>query len=105
MARVYGVADTISGYANGKTEDTVYENLKSTGHAETVEVSYDPSRVSLNDILQYYLRVVDPTSLNKQGNDVGTQYRTGIYYTDEDDKKIIEEVLKEEQKNIKIKLL
>ena len=105
MARVYGVADTISGYANGKTEDAVYENLKSTGHAETVEVSYDSSRVSLNDILQYYLRVVDPTSLNKQGNDIGTQYRTGIYYTDEDDKKIIEEVLKEEQKKYKNKIV
>lgn len=100
MARVYGVADAESGYANGTTENPKYEDVlyKKTGHAETVKVVYDPQRVSLEKLLQYYLKVVDPTSLNKQGNDRGSQYRTGIYYLDSKEQKRIQEVLHQEQK-------
>ncbi|PIE77080.1 MAG: peptide-methionine (S)-S-oxide reductase, partial [Clostridiales bacterium] len=85
MTRVYGVYDAVSGYANGTTENPSYEDLvyRNSGHAETVKVTYDPSLVDLDILLRYYLRVVDPVSVNKQGNDVGVQYRTGIYYTDE----------------------
>ena len=80
--RIDGVVDVVSGYANGTTENPTYEEVISanTGHAETVSVTYDSSKIDLTDILLYYFKVVDPTTLNRQGNDVGTQYRTGIYY-------------------------
>lgn len=97
MQKLNGVEDAISGYANGKTENPSYYDLKTSGHAETVKVVYNPDIISLEDILAYYLRVVNPVSVNKQGNDVGTQYRTGIYYTDEADKAIIENILAKEQ--------
>lgn len=94
MARVYGVADAVSGYANGRTENPSYEDLiyNDSGHAETVMVTYDPERVSLNRLLGYYFQVIDPTSVNKQGNDQGEQYRTGIYYTEAADLPAIEAV-------------
>ena len=97
MQKLNGVEDAVSGYANGKTENPSYYDLKTSGHAETVKVIYNPDIISLEDILAHYLRVVNPVSVNKQGNDVGTQYRTGIYYTDEADKTIIENILAKEQ--------
>lgn len=97
MQKLNGVEDAVSGYANGKTENPSYYDLKTSGHAETVKVIYNPEIISLEDILAHYLRVVNPVSVNKQGNDVGTQYRTGIYYTDESDKTIIENILAKEQ--------
>lgn len=98
--RIDGVVDAVSGYANGNTKHPSYEEVvhHNTGHAETVAVTYDPARLSLSDILQYYFRVIDPTSLNKQGNDRGTQYRTGVYYTDTADAVIIRDALAQEQK-------
>lgn len=87
MSRIYGVYDVTSGYANGKTENPKYEDLiyNGSGHAETVHVLYDPERVTLKVLLDYYFKVIDPTSINKQGNDRGEQYRTGIYYANEED--------------------
>ena len=78
--RINGVVNTETGYANGKTQDTDYEHIKTTDHAETVKVEYDRSKISLEEILLHYFRIIDPTSVNKQGNDIGRQYRTGIYY-------------------------
>ena len=100
MERIYGVEESVSGYANGKTENPAYEDLlyKNTGHAETVHVRYDPDKVNLNTLLIYYFKVVDPTSLNRQGYDIGTQYRTGIYYTDPEDEAIIQRAIGAEQK-------
>lgn len=97
--RIDGVVDAVSGYANGKTKNPSYEDVsyRDTGHAETVKVTYDADKLSLDDILQYYFRVVDPTSLNKQGNDIGTQYRSGVYYTDPAEKAVIAAALKREQ--------
>ena len=97
--RISGVLSTKCGYANGKTENPSYKEVcqKDTGHAETVEIYYDEEKLPLKNLLRYYLRIIDPTSLNKQGNDQGTQYRTGIYYVEEKDKEIIEAVLKKEQ--------
>ena len=82
--RIDGVLDAVSGYANGTSENPSYEDVvyRKTGHAETVKVVYNPDKLSLDDILQYYFRIIDPTSLNKQGNDRGVQYRTGVYTTD-----------------------
>lgn len=100
LERIYGVADAVSGYANGSTENPSYEDLiyRHTGHAETVKVVYDPERVSMSTLLRYYLRVVDPTSVNRQGNDVGEQYRTGIYYLEPEEREVIEGILAEEAK-------
>lgn len=85
FARIPGVAGTNVGYANGKTANPSYYDIKHTGHAETVQVSYDPRKVSLHTLLEYFFNIIDPTSINKQGNDIGTQYRTGIYYKDKND--------------------
>ena len=97
--RIPGVLSTKCGYANGNTENPTYKEVcqSNTGHAETVEITYDEERLPLKNLLRYYLRIIDPTSLNKQGNDRGTQYRTGVYYIDEKDKATIEAVLAKEQ--------
>lgn len=90
--KIDGVVNTKVGYANGKTEDTDYTRVSSTDHAETLMVEYDEKRISLRKILLHYFRIIDPTSVNRQGADVGRQYRTGIYYTDENDKDMIDNV-------------
>ena len=97
--RVPGVIDVTSGYANGKTENPSYEEVcrAGTGHAETVHISYNPSIISLPSLVQALFRIIDPTSINRQGNDIGEQYRTGVYYTDEIDVPIIKEVFAEIQ--------
>ncbi|EGK15291.1 bifunctional peptide-methionine (S)-S-oxide reductase MsrA/peptide-methionine (R)-S-oxide reductase MsrB [Psychrobacter sanguinis] len=98
MERVDGVVDAISGYANGNpnVKDPSYEQvIAGSGHAETVKVVYDADKIDLETVLKYYFRVIDPTSLNKQGNDRGVQYRTGIYYTDAADKAIIDLALQQ----------
>ena len=80
-----GVTGTEVGYANGPDAAPSYQDVcRSSGHAETVRVDYDPEAVSLTKLLEYYFMVIDPLSVNRQGNDKGIQYRTGIYYTDED---------------------
>ena len=92
-----GVYETEVGYANGKTDDTSYENVASTDHAETVKVCYDKSIISLEEILLHYFRIIDPLSVNRQGNDIGRQYRTGVYYTDDSDSKIIDKIFAYEE--------
>ena len=106
FSRINGVEDAVSGYANGKVETTNYQLIHDTDHAETVKITYDAKVVSLREILLYYFRVIDPLSVNKQGNDVGRQYRTGIYYQNDDDKEIIEKVVaeKEEQLGKKVEI-
>ena len=80
-----GVVRTEVGYANGPDRDVSYEEVcNDSGHAETVMVEYDEEKLPLAKLLGYYFLVIDPTSVNKQGGDVGIQYRTGIYYTEED---------------------
>ena len=101
MERIQGVIDAVSGYANGKGDTTNYQLLHATDHAETVKVTYDPNKISLDKLLQYYFRVIDPTSINKQGNDRGRQYRTGIYYQDGADKAVIEQALAQLQTKYK----
>lgn len=99
-----GILDTSVGYANGNTSDTNYDKIADTDHSETVKISYDKDKLSLQDILEYYFRIIDPTSVNKQGNDVGSQYRTGIYYTNENDKLVIDEILIQKQENYEKKI-
>ena len=98
--RIEGVKGTTCGYANGRTENPSYEDVcrHDTGHAETVKVDFDDEVISLEDLLIYYFRIIDPVSVNKQGNDVGTQYRTGIYYTDESQLPVIKAAIEREQR-------
>lgn len=96
--RINGVFKTQTGYANGKTADTDYSRIASTDHAETVKIDYDISKISLEEILLHYFRIIDPSSVNKQGNDIGRQYRTGIYYENDEDLKTIEKVMEYQRK-------
>ncbi len=100
MSRIAGVYDATSGYANGNTENPSYENViyDNTGHAETVKVVYDSNQVTLKELLDKFFKVVDPTSINQQGNDMGSQYRSGVYYTNEEDVQTIENVIQELEK-------
>ena len=100
FSRIEGVKKTTVGYANGQVESTNYQLIHQTDHAETVHLIYDEKRVSLREILLYYFRVIDPLSVNKQGNDVGRQYRTGVYYTNQADKSVIEQVFTEQEKQL-----
>jgi len=92
-----GIISATSGYAGGKTKNPTYEEVCSgtTGHAEVVEVVYDPAKITLEKILDIFFTVHDPTTLNRQGNDVGTQYRSAIYYNDPNDKETIDKVIRE----------
>ena len=79
-----GVSATEVGYANGPAAAPTYEDVcRSSGHAETVKISYDPEKISLTKLLDYYFMIIDPLSVNRQGEDSGVQYRTGVYYTEE----------------------
>ena len=90
--QVRGVVDTETGFANGHLDNPSYKQVKAgdTGFAETVRIKYDPDVVSLELLLDLYFKSIDPLSLNKQGEDEGTQYRTGIYYTDPSDLPVID---------------
>lgn len=105
--QISGVVDTEVGYANGTTTNPTYEDVctDETGFAETVHVVYDPSKVSLKFLLEMYFKAIDPTSVDSQGPDVGTQYRTGVYYTDSADEAVIHKVFAEEQKHIREKIV
>ena len=95
-----GVKKVVSGYCNGATENPTYKEVCSgeTGHAEAVQIEFDPAVISYKEIVDFFWITHDPTTLNRQGNDIGTQYRSGIYYTSEEQKKIAEESMKEAQK-------
>ncbi|RAZ52928.1 peptide-methionine (R)-S-oxide reductase [Campylobacter hyointestinalis subsp. lawsonii] len=95
--KIRGVIKTDVGYANGNSDKTDYYSLHYSGHAETVHITFDKNVVSLAEILAHYFRIIDPFSVNKQGNDVGLQYRTGIYYNDSSLENEIFEFIKHEQ--------
>lgn len=96
---IKGVVGTTVGYANSIMENPSYKDVCSgdTLAAETVKVDYDPSLVSLEFLTRMFFHAIDPTSLNRQGNDIGTQYRTGIYYTDNEDLAEIYKVFEEQR--------
>ena len=95
--RVDGVVAVESGYANGRTELPSYEAVCSgrTGHAEVVRVSYDPARIALREVLEIFFVIHDPTTLNRQGNDIGTQYRSGIYFETDAQREVAQQVVAE----------
>jgi methionine-S-sulfoxide reductase len=89
-----GVTNTEVGYTGGKTENPRYEQVKtgSTGHAESIEIDFDPAKVTFEEILKYFFKLHDPTTANRQGNDIGSQYRSAIFYHDENQKLVAEKV-------------
>lgn len=95
LKMVNGVVNTEVGFANGHTDNPSYKEVctDKTGFAETVKVEYDQNVLPLSKLLDIFFKAIDPTSLNKQGHDIGTQYRTGIYYVDLEDKTIIDEAV------------
>ena len=107
LSRINGVVSTEVGYANGRTENPTYEDIctKNTYFAEVCKVEYDDSKVSLETLLKEYWSIIDPTTLNRQGPDVGIQYRTGIYYTSEEDLPTILKSKEENQKNYDKKII
>jgi peptide-methionine (S)-S-oxide reductase len=94
---VRGVTDVESGYGNGDAERPSYEQVCTgrTGHNEVVKLTYDPAQVSTRQLLEIFFVVHDPTQANRQGNDVGTQYRSGIYYTTPQQKQVAEDLVRE----------
>lgn len=99
FSRITGVLETDTGYANGITDKTSYREIHGTDHAETVKITYNSGIIALEELLTHYFRIIDPLSVNKQGNDAGRQYRTGIYYTDKADAPVIQAFLKRIQAN------
>ena len=92
-----GVVSVVSGYSGGRRPNPTYEQVCSgaTGHAEVVQITYDPAVVSYRDLLDVFFAIHDPTTLSRQGADAGTQYRSAIFYHDEEQKRIAEEVIRE----------
>lgn len=107
LSRINGVISTEVGYANGRTQNPTYEEIctKNTYFAEVCFVTYDENIISLKELLGKFWTIIDPTSLNKQGNDVGSQYRTGIYYVDPSDLKDILDSKEEIQKSYSKKVV
>jgi peptide-methionine (S)-S-oxide reductase len=101
LSRIEGVLETEVGYANGRTPNPSYEDVcyKNTGYAEACYVKYDEAKLPLDKLLERFWSVINPTTLNRQGPDLGSQYRTGIYYKNEGDKETI--IKNKEQEQLK----
>ena len=95
--RVRGITDVESGYTNGHTLNPSYEQIcqGDTGHAEVVRLTFDADEISLQEVLEIFFHTHDPTTLNRQGNDVGTQYRSGIYYTTTQQRDVANDLIRE----------
>ncbi len=92
-----GVEDVVSGYSGGHTENPTYKEVcgEGTGHAEVVQIRFDPEKLTFADLLRVYFTVHDPTTLNRQGNDIGSSYRSAIFYHSEDQRQTAEDVIAE----------
>ena len=92
-----GVVDVVSGYSGGHTENPTYKEVcsETTGHAEVAQIKFDPAELSYADLLRVFFSVHDPTQLNRQGNDIGTSYRSAIFYHSDEQKQIAHEIIDE----------
>ena len=97
--QLHGVTDVVSGYAGGHVENPSYKAVctGTTGHAEVIQVTFDPSVITFRDLLNVFFTIHDPTTLNRQGADIGTQYRSAVFYHSDEQKATTEEVIKEIQ--------
>jgi methionine-S-sulfoxide reductase len=97
IRKLPGVIETEVGYTGGKIANPTYEIVKKgqTDHAESIQIEFDPSKISFDDVLRFFFRLHDPTTVNRQGNDVGTQYRSAIFYHNEAQKISAEKIIKE----------
>jgi len=107
FAEVKGVESTLVGYTGGRTEDPTYKDVCSdeTGHAEAVQVKFDPKKVSYGKLLDVFWKIHDPTTLNRQGPDVGSQYRSVIFFHNGQQKKLATKSMKEQQKKLERKIV
>ncbi|MBK8302255.1 MAG: peptide-methionine (S)-S-oxide reductase MsrA [Pyrinomonadaceae bacterium] len=92
-----GVEDVVSGYSGGHTENPTYKEVcsETTGHAEVVQIGFDPTELSFKELLQVFFTVHDPTTLNRQGGDIGTSYRSAVFYHSDEQKRVAEETIAE----------
>ena len=104
---VDGVLEAVPGYANGNTENPSYKEVytDTTGHAETVKVTYNPDRVGLEMLLKLFFTVTDPLTLNRQGHDEGTRYRSGVFYADDEDRPVIEQAFRETESRLGVPIV
>ena len=96
FSKLKGVIDVKNGYAGGNVKNPTYNLIKTglTGHAEAIEVTYDPKKISYEEILRFFFKIHDPTTLNKQGNDIGSQYRSAIFYLNDQQKEVAKNLIK-----------
>ena len=99
VRKLPGVTDTTVGYAGGTLDKPGYEDVKTgrTGHAESLQIVFDPSKITFDEILDFFFRLHDPTTANRQGNDIGTQYRSAIFYHDEAQREAAERAIQRAQ--------
>ena len=107
FAEVKGVESTLVGYTGGTTEDPTYKDVCSdeTGHAEAVQVKFDPKKISYEQLLEVFWKIHDPTTPNRQGPDVGSQYRSAIFFHNEEQKNLATKSMKEQQKKLDRKIV
>tara|TARA_Y100000590_G_scaffold246134_1_gene276560 strand:- start:23982 stop:24425 length:444 start_codon:yes stop_codon:yes gene_type:complete len=107
FSKLKGVLKTEVGYCGGHTEKTSYEEVctGNTNHAEVVKLEFDPSQISYSEILDFFFEIHDPTTLNSQGPDIGTQYRSEIFYSNDNQKKIAETILDKYNKKFSDKVV
>ncbi|MDC0054324.1 peptide-methionine (S)-S-oxide reductase MsrA [Candidatus Pelagibacter sp.] len=107
FGKLEGIIKTEVGYCGGNTDTTTYEKVCSgnTNHAEVVKLEFDPKKISYEEILQYFFDIHNPTTLNAQGHDIGTQYRSEIFYVNENQMKIAEKIIKENDKKLSDKVV
>ena len=105
--KLEGIKKTEVGYCGGNSNRTTYEEVCSgnTNHAEVVKLEFDPKKISYEKILQYFFEIHDPTTLNAQGPDIGTQYRSEIFYVNENQKKIAKKIIEEKNKKLSGKVV
>ena len=107
FGKLEGVLKTEVGYCGGNSETVTYEEVCSgnTNHAEVVKLEFEPSKISYEEILNYFFKFHDPTTLNSQGLDIGNQYRSEIFYINEDQKKVAEKIIEENNKKLSGKVV
>jgi len=96
FANLDGITNVVNGYSGGKFENPTYEFVSAgiTGHAETIAITFDPKKISYEEILRFFFKIHDPTTMNQQGNDIGSQYRSAIFYVDDKQKEIANKLIK-----------